>query len=524
MLQFIGVQRLFGMPGGGSNADLVEAAAIAGLPFSLAHTEAASAFMAAAQAEITGKPGACLATLGPGAASLTNGVAYACLDRVPLIFLTDCYSPSTSAVMQHQSLQNRDIFRTLVKYSAQLSVENFSEVSQQVVDAVLTLPVGPVHLDVPQETASAALVNDLQSIKYSPCEPLPCSIPKDVAAVIRKARRPALLIGLGARTRATANAIRAACEQFGIPALVTYKAKGVVPDSHPWFGGILMNGALERSVLERSDAFLAVGLDVVELLPVPWKFSQPVISITSWPMPQKHVPVLFELVGEIAASLRAVTSLWPGRSDWNADELSEIVELQRERMRVEAEDGGLPPHRVVELVANAYPDVRATVDAGAHMLPVMSLWPAREPCDVLISNGLSTMGFAVPAAIGATLLDPGKPTVAFTGDGGLLMCLGELQTAARENLPLRIIVFDDGELSLIKNKQLRRGYRTDGVTIGGIDWRAVGAGLGVLAVNAEDDRTLKNCLDDTLVNTGPVLIAAKVAARTYEQSIRAVRG
>jgi acetolactate synthase-1/2/3 large subunit len=350
------------------------------------------------------------------------------------------------------------------------------------------------------------------------------SIPEDVKVIISKARRPALLIGLDARAPAIATAVRAACERFGIPALVTYKAKGVVPDRHPWFGGILMNGALERSVLERSDVFLAVGLDVVELLPVPWNFPQPVISITSWPMHQKHVPVRFEHVGEIVAAMRAVTSLLPERSDWDADELSEIVELQRGRMRVEVEDRSLPPHRVVELVAKAYPGVRATVDAGAHMLPIMSLWPASEPCGVLISNGLSTMGFAVPAAIGAALLDKGKPTVAFTGDGGLLMCLGELQTAARENLRLRIIVFDDGELSLIKIKQLRRGYRTDGVTIGKIDWRGVGGGLGVLAVQADDERTLQNCLDETLGHAGPVLIAAKVAARSYEQSIRAVRG
>jgi acetolactate synthase-1/2/3 large subunit len=158
------------------------------------------------------------------------------------------------------------------------------------------------------------------------------------------------------------------------------------------------------------------------------------------------------------------------------------------------------------------------------MLPIMSLWPADEPCGVLVSNGLATMGFAVPAAIGAALLDTSRPTLAFTGDGGLLMCLGELRTAARENLPLRIIVFDDGELSLIKIKQLRRGYRPDGVTIGEIDWRAVGAGLGVLAMQADNEKSFRDCLVDTLGHAGPVLIAAKVSARTYQDSIRAVRG
>src|SRR5580700_11330055 len=119
-MQRIGVERLFGMPGGGSNADLIEAAARIGLPFSLAHTETASAFMATAQAEITGQPGACLATLGPGAASLMNGVANAYLDRVPLMVLTDCHAGS-AGVMQHQALSHGQMFSPVVKWSARLS-------------------------------------------------------------------------------------------------------------------------------------------------------------------------------------------------------------------------------------------------------------------------------------------------------------------------------------------------------------------------------------------------------------------
>src|SRR5258707_642452 len=113
-LQDAGVQRLFGMPGGGSNADLIEAAGNAGLPFSLAHTETAAAFMASAQAEITGRPGACIATLGPGAASVMNGVANAFLDRIPLLVLTDCQNDATGT-MQHQTLAQGEMFRPVVK-------------------------------------------------------------------------------------------------------------------------------------------------------------------------------------------------------------------------------------------------------------------------------------------------------------------------------------------------------------------------------------------------------------------------
>jgi acetolactate synthase-1/2/3 large subunit len=526
MLKDVGVQRLFGMPGGGSNADLIQAAGDAGLPFSLAHGEAASAFMAGAQAEITGTPGACLATLGPGTASLTNGAAHASLDRVPLILLTDCYSPSTAAVMQHQCLQHRDIFRSLVKCSEQLSCDKTVHQLQRAFEVVSSLPPGPVHLDVSHEVVSQSISAE----ENAPSRPTlgalapPKPIPEEIQRIICGARRPVFLVGLGARTKTVASAVRSACERFAIPALVTYKAKGVVPDRHPWFGGIFTNGALERKVLERADIFLTVGLDTVELLPVPWTLIQPVVSITSWPMSQTQVPAIIELVGDIAAGLHAVTELLPERSAWIEEELLQMVEFQRQCMRVGNEENALLPHRVVEMVADAYPGVRATVDAGAHMFPVMSLWPADEPCGVLVSNGLATMGFAVPAAIGAAFLDTSRPTLAFTGDGGLLMCLGELRTAARENLPLRIIVFDDGELSLIKIKQLRRGYRPDGVTIGEIDWRAVGTGLGVLAMQADNEKTLRDCLADTRWHTGPVLIAAKVSARTYQDTIRAVRG
>jgi len=179
---------------------------------------------------------------------------------------------------------------------------------------------------------------------------------------------------------------------------------------------------------------------------------------------------------------------------------------------------------VVELVAEAYPGARATVDAGAHMFPVMALWPAEEPSGVLISNGLSTMGFALPAAIGAALLDRSKPIVVFTGDGGLLMCTGELRTAAREKLPLRIIVFQDDELSLIKIKQEQRGYRTNGVSIGEIDWGLVASGFGVSAHDATSETHLRSALQQTTDCPGPALIAARISTGTYGATIRALRG
>jgi len=522
MLKAAGVERLFGMPGGGSNADLIEAAGNAGLPFSLAHTETASAFMAAAQAEITGKPGACLATLGPGAASLMNGVANASLDRVPLLVLTDCLGEHDAGVMRHQALRHGEMFRPVVKWSARPGAGELEAALDRALAEVRSLPPGPVHLDLSADVTGAlwrghsCLPCPRSSGHFSPChlERLPNS------------HHPVILAGLGARTTAIAKSLRELCERLCIPALVTYKAKGVIPDGHPWFAGVLTNAALERNVLERADLFLAVGLDPVELIPRPWTHPQPLISISAWPMEPSQLPVTLELVGEIPALLDELSAGLPA-SQWDAAELRALAEDQRRRMRDApgAEHGRqLLPQRIVEVAAEIYPGARAIVDAGAHMFAVMSLWPAREPASVLVSNGLSTMGFALPAAIGAALLDPSRPVVVFTGDGGLMMCAGELATAAREKLRLRIIVFQDNSLSLIKVKQEQRGYRTGGVTFGDINWPCVASGFGVEGRLAADEDQLRSCLEETAGHPGPVLIAARISGETYGHTIRALRG
>ncbi|MEK9164759.1 MAG: thiamine pyrophosphate-binding protein, partial [Chloroflexota bacterium] len=154
-LRRAGVQRLFGMPGGGSPADLIEAAARAGLPFTLAHTETAAAFMASAQAEITGKPGACLATLGPGATALMNGVANAYLDRIPLIAITDRHSAAVERVKQHQTLPQAELFAPITKWNGRLTLEDAEHTLRCAMQAAIGMPPAPVHLNISADVTDA---------------------------------------------------------------------------------------------------------------------------------------------------------------------------------------------------------------------------------------------------------------------------------------------------------------------------------------------------------------------------------
>jgi acetolactate synthase-1/2/3 large subunit len=180
---------------------------------------------------------------------------------------------------------------------------------------------------------------------------------------------------------------------------------------------------------------------------------------------------------------------------------------------------------VVEITAEAFAaDARVTVDAGAHMFAATMLWPVREPNGMLISNGLSTMGFALPAAIGAAHLDRGRRVVALTGDGGLLMCVGELLTAVRDELPIVTIVFADASLSLIEIKQQARGLAPAGVGLGSVDWMKLAESVGVSAWAAGDETALDRAIGEAVAHAGPALIEARIDRSNYGATFRAVRG
>jgi acetolactate synthase-1/2/3 large subunit len=483
---------------------------------------------AIAQSEVTGCPGACLTTLGPGVASVVNGVACGLLERAPLIVFTDTYA--STADFPHQRLDHRALLEPVTKWSATISAESADEVIVDALARAMAHPRGPVHIDCPGDV----LAQPRRSRGSQPSEggdPERVALQDTLPHTISTARKPLVIAGLGARDTASAAAIRDLCATRRIPAMVTYKAKGVVPDDDPHFAGVFTNGVIERAIVEEADAIVAVGLDDVELLPRPWSYTQPVIRVST-------------------ADLVALRDRM-SESTWDMDGVRRHAALQREAVCVTTD--GLAPHRVVQIVARAAGSARVTVDAGAHMFPATLLWPVREPNGMLISNGLSTMGFALPAAIGAALL-PGGPAeagrhddgpadrlrqryggqeagrqerdhvVALTGDGGLLMCAGELVTAVREHLPIVVVVFNDTSLSLIDIKQQQRKLKESGVSLGDVNWSALAASVGMAAHAAATERELEDAVSRALDHDGPTLIDARVDPGGYASILKAVRG
>jgi len=314
--------------------------------------------------------------------------------------------------------------------------------------------------------------------------------------------RPIVIAGLAARRDAAA--IRAFCVRHRVPAMVTYKAKGVIPDRDPHFAGVFTNGAIEGEILDQADSIVAVGLDRVELLPRRWTRTTPFV----------------ECAGDIPAALEGTNV---GRSQWDLDDVRRRVEAQRARIRIPS--GQLTADRVVDVVARLAADTaRVTVDAGAHMLPATMLWPVANPNDMLISNGLSTMGFALPAAIGASLVDRHRPVVCLTGDGGLLICAGELLTAVREQLRVIVVVFSDAALTLIDVKQQQRRMRRAGVAIGDVAWASIAESVRMAAHVATTEEELDAATRAALAHRGPTLIDARIDPSTYPEMLRVVRG
>lgn len=523
-----GVRRMFGVPGGGSSLDLIEAGAAAGIDFVLTRTESAALMMAAATAELSGGPGVALTTKGPGTASAVNGFAYAAIDRAPLVLLTDGFTRAETAFVTHQVFDQAALLAPLARGAGRLEGDDAAEEFETLLDAAFAPPFGPVLVELTSEAARRRVppAARRRTAALDPAATDAGSI--DAAtALLRAAARPVVIVGLEARDAAIALAARRLVEALGCPVLATYKAMGVIPDAHPQYVGGFTSGAAEYETVSRADLVLLVGFDPVELLRQPWRYSAPVIDVAASRHPVHYVVPSVGLYGPVQAALAALAAAArPGA--WPSAEIAELKRRMRGALRYPATGPGLDPQRVVELAAEAsarLPSLpRIAVDAGAHMFSAMAFWPCAAPCDALISNGLATMAFALPAAIASALHEPDRVAIAFTGDGGLFMCLAELSTAVNRGARVVTIVFNDGALSLIDIKQQQRGLPTRGVRWERPDFAAVMRGLGGRGYRVADAPGYREALAAALGGEGPALIDVVVDPGGYPGQLKALRG
>jgi acetolactate synthase-1/2/3 large subunit len=514
-----GVTCMFGVPGGGSSLALIEAGSRHGVDFILTRGETAAAIMAAATAEITGAPGVVLTGIGPGAASVVNGIAYASLERAPIILFTDCLHAPTSI---HQVFDQQAVFTPLARRTARLTsatADRFDEL----LDACLAAPAGPVHIDLSASDANTALrtepAPEVQKVK-----PQSAGVRgiEQARSLLARSRRPVLLPGLETRSKAGEQAVRSLADALRCPVLPTYKAKGVVADDNTLCAGLFTNAAAEAAVLSSADLIICLGLDPVEMIPQAWRYEAPVIDLAFAPghrFPFEPACSLLTSPEQVMEELVPAAS--PG--NWTAEDIAAGRNAMAAALAMPP--SSLNAHTITAALQDAAPaGTRLAVDAGAHMFAAMGFWQADGHTSVLKSNGLSSMGYALPAAIASTLAEPGRPALAITGDGGINMCLAELATAAALGSNIVCAVLNDAALSLISIKQQRDQRRLLGTSYSGNDYARIAEGFGCRGIRIDRPEDLPAAAREAFSHQGPVVLDIATDPSGYAEQLARLRG
>lgn len=520
-----GVTHAFGMPGG-EVLPLLDALAEEGVDFVLVRHEGSAGFMADAAWQLTGAPGVCVATLGPGATNLISGVAGALLDRAPVVAITGQVSEGLKNVYTHQTLDQLALFRPVVRHQVTLTA---SEAWREIPLALRRLWEGrpaPVHLNLPADVARApARGAFVDRFEPAPRSPDPAALDA-AAATLARARRPVLLIGPADRSAAAAVAARRLCRAMRGPALCTYRAKGLIDEQDPSFAGAFglspVVDAHQTALLAGADALVLFGFDAAELRPhwLPgWPGGLPAIVLDAHPPTDLLHPAEHLLIGSLpplAHALAARLEAQPCAAAW------EQAALDAHRAAIDApfDDGPTGPATAIRAVQRALPaDAIVALDVGAHRITASHVWRSAAPGLLLQSNGLASMGFGVPAAITAALVRPRQTAVALTGDMGLWMALGELGLAAERGLNLIVVYLADSSLSLIELKQARLGLAPVGVRFQNPEVGALAQAFGGVGVAVRGPDEISAAVRAAVQRGGLSLIEATIDPAHYNQQM-----
>jgi acetolactate synthase I/II/III large subunit len=493
-----GLRHVFGYPGE-SVIDFMEAARRHGIEVVSAVREGTAAFMAEGAAMATGLPAVCLSTLGPGSTAVLNGVASATLDRVPLLAVSGQIESSREQFFTHQVVDHGRMFAPVTKLVLRLDAASADTVIRKALRTAAAERPGAVHLTVTADTWS-------QPAPGAPVVPplAPAGGTVDVHGggdplrELRAARRPVLLAGTAAVRCAATAELTGLAELAGIPVVVSAMAKGVFPEDHPYFAGVLdMAGhRVVWDLLDGADLIVAAGFDPVELIS-PWSVATPVLHADTTPNTDQIYASAHEVTGNVAAILGWIAAHWSGEPRWAEAEVAEHRARLRAAWLAGRAGGRLNPSDVVTIAREAAPaDAIVTTDVGSHKLMAGQAWQASRPRSVLMTNGLSAMGFGVPAAIAAALSVPDRPVIALVGDGGFAMTATEMRIAAALGLPVAVVVFADGSLNRIELRQELMGYPTTAVRTGGTDLPALAEAMGCDGARADTPAGLEKALAD----------------------------
>jgi acetolactate synthase I/II/III large subunit len=535
-LEAEGVEYIFGIPGE-ETSDLIMSLLDSKIKFVLVRHEQAAAFMADMYGRLTQKVGVCLSTLGPGATNLTTGVANANMDRSPILVITGQTDTDFLHKESHQNMDAVAMFKPITKWRWSIrNADSIPEIVRRAFKIALEEKAGAVHLELPQDIAK--MESDIKPIKT---QQLFRSRPNEeliekAAKLILESKTPILLVGNGCIRGRPSLYVRKFVEKTGICSMNTFMAKGVISDkSDRHLHTIGIREADHASIAMReADLVIAIGYDLVEYSPKHWNgnLDKKIIHIDFTPAESDtYYPPTIEIAADIEYTMYAILG--------EIERIRKQDETEGEKQRQYRIPQSDPPELFktikreivwrLERYKNdfSYPikpeklvlDVRDALDesdivisdVGVHKLWIAKIYNTYTPNTCIVPNGFCSMGFALPAAIAAQLVDPSHKIVAMCGDGGFLMNVQEIETAVRLRLPIIVIVWCDYDYGMISLKQIYEFGRSAFTKFNNPNFVKLAESFGAIGYNVRSTEEFSKVLEKAKVSkSSPVIISVDV--------------
>jgi acetolactate synthase-1/2/3 large subunit len=509
-----GVRYVFGIPGGPS-IPYLEAFRYAGIEFILTSNEASAGIMADVTARLTGIPGICHATFGPGATNISTGVGGALLDRSPVIVFTSEMSDAMLNRTTQMNIDHQKLFEPITKATFRLNAGNVVEVMESALRLCKESYPGPVHIGLPAD------ISDIEIIMTSPTgymtehQYFQNNVQK-VISLLEKSRRPLMAVGLTAARLDLKDKLLSFLDTHKMPVVITPMAKGIIPEDHPCYAGVLFHSLSDylEDIYQKTDLLLGIGYDPVEFNYEDWMPNVPLLHFDTRETDIPSNTNFTQFIGQDEEWFSILQNLNPGSLIFEEAVIRGIHDEMASVFNGFTNHFG--PAAAVRVLQDELPeDSILTADVGSHLHLIGQFWNTYDSGKLIITNGWSSMGFGIPAAMAAQLNNPDATVVCVTGDGGFLMMAGEIITMKRYNLPVIVVVFSDGELNLIKIKQSWKELPAYGTLLYQSDLFDSDIFLGIKVIRADSLEGMRKATIEALSVNEPVIINAVIDPEDY---------
>jgi acetolactate synthase I/II/III large subunit len=510
-----GIRYVFGIPGGPS-IPYMEAFKNAGIEFILTSNEASAGTMADVTGRLTGIPGVCHSTFGPGATNISTGIGGALLDRSPVIVFTSEMSDSMLYRTTQMNIDHQKLFGPLTIATFRAKPENIAEVMESAFRLCKGTYPGPVHIGLPAGISGIELEEPVSSVFVAENIPFNNNLDKTIS-LLEHSNHPLMAVGLTAARLGLKAELLSYLDTHKMPVVLTPMAKEVIPYDHPCYAGVLFHSLSDylEDIYEKTDLVIGIGYDPVEFNYEAW---MPDVPLLHFDTRETDMPPGINVTQFIGPPEK-----WFGilKNHGTGSLIFESAIIKGIRDEMASVYNGFTSHfgpaAALKVLQDELPeDSIITSDVGSHLHLIGQFWNTHENGKLIMTNGWSSMGFGIPAAMAAQLNNADATVVCITGDGGFLMMAGEIITLKRYNLPVIIVVFSDGELNLIKIKQSWKGIPAYGTLLYPDDLFDADVFLGIRVLRADSTDGMRKAVIEALSVNEPVIINAVIDPEDYK--------